>query len=196
MYLFFDCETTGLPRNWKAPVTDVDNWPRVVQVAWARYDSKNRHLGARSYIVTPEGFTIPRDAQRVHGISTARALVEGTPLKKVLTALKTAAMEAEVLIAHNLRFDEGVIGAEFLRQGMKIPFTGKDRLCTMLESTEFCRLPGPYGYKWPTLAELHSTLFGEDFEESHDAEADVIACAKCFFELKRRHVIGSKRWRA
>jgi len=30
MYLFFDTETTGLPRNWKAPVTDLDNWPRMV----------------------------------------------------------------------------------------------------------------------------------------------------------------------
>ena len=33
-YLFFDTETTGLPKNWKAPVTDTENWPRIVQIAW------------------------------------------------------------------------------------------------------------------------------------------------------------------
>ena len=27
MIFFFDTETTGLPRNWKAPITDIDNWP-------------------------------------------------------------------------------------------------------------------------------------------------------------------------
>ena len=32
MYLIFDTETTGLPRNFKAPITDTDNWPRVVQL--------------------------------------------------------------------------------------------------------------------------------------------------------------------
>ena len=27
MYLIFDTETTGLPKNFKAPITDTDNWP-------------------------------------------------------------------------------------------------------------------------------------------------------------------------
>ena len=190
MYLVFDCETTGLPRNWKAPVSEVDNWPRVVQIAWAKYDNKGRNRGTNCYIVKPSGFTIPRDAQRVHGISTSRALADGSPLKKVLAAMETAVGEAEVLVAHNLRFDENVIGAEFLRSGMQNPFATKEKLCTMLGSTEFCRLPGPYGYKWPTLAELYSALFDVGFEDSHDAEADVLACAKCFFELRKRGVIS------
>lgn len=44
MYLFIDCETTGPPKNYRAPVDDLDNWPRLVQLAWARYDAKHRHL--------------------------------------------------------------------------------------------------------------------------------------------------------
>ena len=31
-YLFFDTETTGLPKNYNAPITDTDNWPRLVQL--------------------------------------------------------------------------------------------------------------------------------------------------------------------
>ena len=38
MYLIFDTETTGLPKNWKAPITDTDNWPRCVQIAWQLHD--------------------------------------------------------------------------------------------------------------------------------------------------------------
>jgi hypothetical protein len=56
----------------------------------------------------------------------------------------------------------------------------------MMQSTEICHIPGPYGFKWPTLAQLHQELFQTTFEDAHDAGADVAACAKCFFELKRR----------
>jgi len=34
MYLFFDAETTGIPRNYKVPASDHRNWPRLVQIAW------------------------------------------------------------------------------------------------------------------------------------------------------------------
>ena len=51
MYLFFDTETTGLPKKWKAPVTDLDNWPRMIQIGWTlcnkegkRVDSALLHL--------------------------------------------------------------------------------------------------------------------------------------------------------
>jgi DNA polymerase III epsilon subunit-like protein len=189
MYLFLDTETTGLPIDWNASVSDLNNWPRVVQVAWTCYDAKGRHVVTKSFIVKPDGFSIPREAQQVHGISTAKALARGRPLRTVLKALAADLGEARVVIAHNLQFDENVIGAEFLRQSLKIPFQGKKRLCTMVESTEYCCLPRRYGYKWPTLAELHEVLFGESPPEGHDAEVDATTCAKCFFELKRRRVI-------
>ena len=32
-YLFFDTETTGVPQDYKAPSSDTDNWPRMVQLA-------------------------------------------------------------------------------------------------------------------------------------------------------------------
>jgi len=193
MYLFIDCETTGLPVNWKAPITDLDNWPRVVQLAWARYDAKHRHLETKSQIIKPRGFKIPRDAQRIHGISTSRALAHGRPLKSVLKALAQAATEADIVIAHNLRFDESIISAEFLRLGLTPPFGRKHRICTMIETTDFCRLKGEYGYKWPKLGELYSELFDDEFEEVHDAGADVVACAKCFFELKKRGVVSVRK---
>lgn len=38
MHIVLDCETTGLPRDWKAPAANVDNWPRIVQLAWTTYE--------------------------------------------------------------------------------------------------------------------------------------------------------------
>jgi DNA polymerase-3 subunit epsilon len=190
MYMIIDCETTGLPMNWKASISNVDMWPRTVQIAWSVYDKDDRHLESISRIIRPDGFTIPESAQRVHGISTARALAEGESLISVLKEFSAAAGKSEIIVAHNLKFDESVISAECLRIGIALPFSGKKRICTMVKTTEFCAISSPYGYKWPTLSELYWKLFGSRYKEAHDAGADVAACAQCFFELKKRNVIS------
>jgi DNA polymerase-3 subunit epsilon len=191
MYLIIDCETTGLPRNWKAPISNLENWPRVVQIAWALYDRDDRHLESLTHLIRPDGFAIPDEAHRVHGINTARAMAEGKKLATVLNDLSEATGRSQVIVAHNIRFDESVISAEYLRLNAKPPFAGKRRICTMAGATDFCRIQGPYGYKWPTLSQLHWELFRSGYEEAHDAGADVAACAKCFFELKRRQVLSA-----
>jgi len=189
MYLFFDTETTGRPRQYRAPVTDLDNWPRLVQLAWVLTDAEGTELEAEEHIIRPDGFDIPDDAARVHGISTIRARAEGVEIGGVLLAFTAAIDRADTLVAHNMSFDEPVMGAEFLRAGLGNPVPIRPRVCTMEGSTEFCRLPGRYGYKWPTLDELHRTLFETPVDGAHQALVDVRACVRCFFELKRRQVL-------
>mgnify|MGYP005811906785 CR=1 FL=1 len=193
MYLIVDSETSGLPRDWRAPVTRVDNWPRAIQIAWALYDRDGAPLSADSQIVRPVGFTIPPDAVAIHGITTARALAEGRPIADVLGDLSAAVASARVVVAHNASFDAAIIGAEYVRLGLRPPFSAETMVCTMRGSADFCRIPGPRGFKWPTLDELHRTLFGAGFDGAHDAGADVAACAACFFELLRRGVIRVRR---
>src|SRR6056300_1659134 len=84
MYLFFDTETSGLPTNWKAPVSDLSNWPRMIQVAWILCSGDGERLESASYIIRPEGFEIPAEASAVHGITTEIALNEGVKLNEVL----------------------------------------------------------------------------------------------------------------
>jgi len=185
-----DCETTGLPKNWNAPISDLNNWPRVIQVAWSFYDAKDQHLKSALHLIQPDGFTIPAEAQRIHGITTSRALAEGKQLLDVLRDLNSAIEESEILIAHNLKFDERVLSAEFLRMNLQPPFRNKKRYCTMENTTQLCRIPSSRGYKWPSLAELHWELFQSGLEAAHEAGADVATCAKCFFELKHRGIVS------
>lgn len=189
MYLFFDTETTGLPRNWKAPVTDLGNWPRLVQLAWLLYDKKGVKIKGGDFIIKPEGFTIPSEASRIHGISTEKAQREGADLQTVLRDFADLISRADYLVAHNMSFDEKIAGAEFLRKKMTNAIPCKMRICTMISSTDFCALDGPYGYKWPKLSELHYKLFGTGFEESHNAAVDINATARCFWELRQMGVI-------
>ena len=185
MYLFFDTETTGLPRNYKAPVTDLNNWPRLVQLAWLFYDESGNKIAGNDIIIKPEGFTIPVESSRIHGISTERAMREGVSLTEVLQEFQLRIDQAEFLVAHNMSFDEKILGAEFLRCKMANPVPTKKQICTMQSTTNFCAINGPYGYKWPKLSELHYKLFQTGFDEAHNAAVDINATAKCFWELKR-----------
>lgn len=187
--LFFDTETTGLPKSWKAPTEDVENWPRLVQLAWILYSGEGVELARMNRIVRPSGFEIPIGASGVHGITTERALDEGVELLPVLKEFEDAALSAEQFGAHNIAYDRKIMGAELLRAGRTNIMKEKPLVCTMMGSTKFCAIPGLYGPKWPKLQELHRKLFNQDFDGAHDALADVEATARSFFELRRLGVM-------
>jgi len=189
MYLFFDTETTGLPRNYNAPVSDSANWPRMVQIAWQVYDNDGNHIESHDFIIRPEGYKIPDDAARIHGISTERAIAEGYDLTEILDKFNNQLEKASVLVAHNISFDEKIVGAEFHRKAVQNQINKKQKICTMKSTADFCKIPGNYGYKWPKLSELHKTLFGSHFQEAHNAAADIQATVKCFWKLREKGIL-------
>jgi len=191
MYLIFDTETTGLPHNKTAPVEDLDNWPRLVQIAWQLHDHSGKLLSTGNHIVKPEGFTIPFNAEKIHGISTKRALEVGEDLAEVLDKFSEDVKQAEVLVGHNIEFDNKIIGAEYLRTEKENLLSEAKNIDTAEDTKEFCQLQGGIGgrLKPPKLIELYEKLFGEKFDDAHDAAYDVDATAKAFFECLRRKVI-------
>jgi DNA polymerase-3 subunit epsilon len=189
MILFFDTETTGLPKNWKAPVTDLNNWPRLAQLAYLLYDKRGNLIANGDHIIKPDGFTIPVESSQIHKITQNRAINEGISLRSALIDFNNVIEMANSVVAHNMSFDEKIIGAEYIRTGIPNLISQKKRLCTMEKSTNFCSLPGTYGYKWPKLSELHFKLFNTGFEEAHNAAIDIKATAKCFWEMKKMGII-------
>ena len=191
MYLIFDTETTGLPQNWKAPLTDFDNWPRMVQIAWQMHDEKGALIDVKNFIIKPEGYDIPYNAEQIHGISTERAQKQGVDLKTVLEEFTTDVKNSKFVVGHNIEFDNNIVGCELLRSEMNNLLSDFPLLDTMKGSVEYCQIPGGRGggFKWPSLTQLHEKLFGVDFDEAHNASADVEATARCFLELVRLKVI-------
>src|SRR5690606_16197406 len=189
MYLIFDTETTGLPKRWDAPITDTDNWPRCVQIAWQLHDDMGNIIEHQDYLVQPDGFNIPYDAEKIHGISTELAQQKGVPLTEVLEKFNTALAKTKFVVGQNVGFDLNIMGAEFHRHDVANILQELPVLDTCTEHTaNLCQLPGGrYGrFKLPTLTELHEFLFKVPFAEAHNAVADVEATTRCFLELVRR----------
>lgn len=187
IHLIFDTETTGLPKNWNAPLSDVENWPRLVQLSFIVSDGINYR--EFDFTIKPEGFEIPAEAAAIHGISTEKALAEGVDLRFALAILRAMVNVADKIVAHNIDFDRAIVGAEYHRLGLgaafEAKFASKDLFCTMKQSTALCGLSGTHGggNKWPKLIELYRQLFNEDFSDAHNSLADTRACARCYFEL-------------
>ena len=191
MYLIFDTETTGLPKNWNALYTDVNNWPRLVQLAWQLHDEMGNLVEAKDFLVFPDGYNVPYDAEKIHGISTLLAEKEGVPISHVLTQFNEALSKTKFIVGHNLAFDKNIVGCEFHRLNIQNRLQTSLSLDTMTEKTaDLCKLPGGRAgrFKWPSLTELYRLLFQSALSEAHNATADVEATTRCFFELIRKGV--------
>ncbi len=191
MYLIFDTETTGLPKRYNAPVSDSDNWPRCIQIAWQLHDAMGNLIEHQDYLVKPDGFNIPFDAEKIHGISTELATAEGISLEEVAEKFQDALSKTKFIVGQNVDFDVNIMGAEFFRLGIENPLPKLPVLDTCTETTaQLCQIPGGRGgkFKLPTLTELHEFLFNEPFAEAHNATADVEATTRCFLELVRRQI--------
>ena len=195
MYLIFDTETTGLPKKWNAPLTDSENWPRCIQIAWQIHDAAGAVISHEDYLIQPDGYTIPFDSEQIHGISTALAEAQGVPLDEVLEKFHKALDEVDYVVGHNVSFDRNIMGAEYLRSGLEDVLENKAVVDTCTEETaQLCQLPGGRGgkFKLPTLSELYRFLFQESFMEAHNATADVEATSRAFLELLRQDKIHPK----
>jgi DNA polymerase III epsilon subunit-like protein len=185
-----DTETVGLPINYKAPPSDTENWPRMIQLAFIVLDKDMVTTQEYSAIIKPDGFTIPKEASDLHGITTERAMAEGIPLIDAMVSFCNAVNECEVIVAHNLAFDQSVIGAEMIRTGIYPVKKERKKICTMEASTAFCAIPGQYGkFKWPKLQELYKKLFDKEFDGAHNALNDVLATRECFWSLMAQGII-------
>lgn len=187
IYLIFDTETTGLPANYKAPTSDVNNWPRLVQLSWVITDGVERQ--EFDFIIKPDGYEIPAHVAEIHGITQERAMAEGRDREFILNIFRSFVNLADQIVAHNLDFDKAIVGAEYYRlfgdNRFEKRLAEKQLFCTMLKSTEMVGIKGTHAgqSKWPKLIELYKHFFNETFDGAHNSLNDTRACERCFKKL-------------
>lgn len=195
--LFFDSETSGLPL-WSEPSED-PRQPHIVQLAALLVDPESREvLSTLDVIVQPDGWLIPEEVAKVHGITTEKAAALGVPESLALEPLLAMHEKAGLRVAHNEPFDMRIVRigikrffSEDIDDATADAWKAAPTACTQRLGTPICQLPatdrmraaGRFHYKSPNLGELYRHLFGEEFDGAHSALADVRACMRAYFEI-------------
>ena len=178
--LFFDTETTGLPRKRGiSALEDATIWPELVTISWQIYDDRER-VKKESYIVKPVGFKIPMESVKFHGVTTEFAEDNGKPLVDVLLHFAEDAKSCNWIVAHNLEFDKNVVFHSFKWRIFKdVEWWPAGEFCSLQKSMNEMKLFSKYGkpsdpYKMPGLDELWKDTFGSlPPPNAHSSDRDV-----------------------
>jgi len=188
-YLFMDLETSGLPVDFSAKITDTANWPRIVQIAAILTDESGGVLKELDLIVQPSNFKI--ENAYIHGITQEIAAKQGVQLSFALRLLNSIVKNDTTIVCHNVDFDIPVLMCELYRVGLFDPFFDRNFICTQKQTAELLQIPYPapgfegQKWKWPSLAELHRWCGFGEVKRAHTAFADARACMNCFFFIKK-----------
>ncbi|MEE9372325.1 MAG: hypothetical protein V3V00_04655 [Saprospiraceae bacterium] len=186
MYLIFDTSTAGKPKTYKADISKVSNWPRIMHISWILLGEDLKPIEDHNYLITPDDYTINEKLIKNIHVETDEFNNNGNELPKVLEKLMASSDKAQYIFAHNLKLNGSIVGAECYRNAMGNFLAHKESYCLMHEATFYCKLEGKRGgYKWPSLQEMHTTIFKQGFSPSGNARADVIAASRCFIALKK-----------
>lgn len=192
MILFFDTETTGFVQD-RFPVDHPDQ-PYIVQLAAQLCHDDGEPIAGFSLIVNPGvgEVRIPERASAVHGVTEEVAAQFGVSAEFALSAFTHLYQRADVVCAHNVKFDRAVIETAIARHYRKTMPLRKTLFCTMEASTPIINLPptermiaaGFNKPKPPKLEECIKHFFDEDLDGAHDAMIDLAACRRVYLHLK------------
>ena len=185
-YLIFDVTPIRKPLDYKAPFSDTFSWPRMIHLSWIMLNEEYKPVKDYDCIVIPDGFNIDKNIEKYAKLEPEEITNKGEKLEDILQQFAQSIDNTEYIFAHNLSLCENVVAAEFLRKGISHNLFKTERFCLMQESTYYCKIPSRSGgYKWPTLRELHATLFNTGYSPSGNARADVIAAARSFIKMMK-----------
>lgn len=189
--LVFDTETTGLPKERFASFKDTHLWPHVIQLCAVMFDTETHCLTKECNIIQiADNVELESKSVEIHGITREKSQTEGIPIGDAMRSFSSLSRQADVIVAHNIRFDKSMLMVESQRCGVRHElYRSKNYCCTMKTNKELCNIiaksakDGEEYIKYPTLSELHEKLFGVRPVHTHDAFVDVLICMRCYLKV-------------
>lgn len=187
----FDTETTGLVSDFKTDSLKMNLQvePFVVQLAWvvASIDTTTgefeiikqvNHLILPRRSDTASYDEMPQQAFDVHHKSYEDCMLTGIHMNVALQELQNAIVEFDVtcLVAHNARYDTRMLDYECVRCNHGRFMLTQHIVCTQRLSKPFAQA----GAIPANLMSIYKFFVGHEFENAHDAFADVLACLQVF----------------
>ena len=184
--IFLDTETTGLAPFHERQIIypgrhELWNACRIVQIAWIVCNDQGEVVATHEYLIKPDGFIIPEESTRIHGITHDDAVLQGKEIKEVLNLLLKELDTCRMIVAHNVEFDYNVILSEIFRCKTNSPemsekmFIYTDKYCTMKHGTQ-------KGRRWPKLGALYEEYFKcKPSLRLHSALNDTLICKDIYY---------------
>ena len=193
--LVFDCESTGLVRS-KSPLTDPAQ-PHIVSLSALQVqvtDSDMYIQQSMSKLVTPTNWewddseTSEDRAFAVHKLPVDYCAKWGRSEEAVLEEFLELWNNECELVAHNLKFDAGLISCAIARhygQGEVLSaFLNSEGFCTMNESAPIVDARGAKGQKKkPNLKEAYEFFTGNKLIDHHSANRDAVAALEVWIGI-------------
>lgn len=196
LVMVYDTETTG-KTDFKAAY-NAPHQPNIVQIGYKVFTPNKDVLFEIGHLVNTTGFKewsgIEPDAQDVHHISEDLVRDYGISPADTLMMWALWAKQCSLFVGHNEQFDHNVMQCFAFRAGYNPGEIFRDGAvyCTMKSSTNICCIPSPKGggYKWPKLNEAYPFFFNKQFDNAHNALADVNPTAEIFWaHIERGHYV-------
>ena len=204
--LFYDLETTGIiktPRGVK-PEEEYPNYEeldkydaaRIVSIGWIYNEKFNYNYeieikDINEKIIKPNGFLIPDESVKIHGITNDKANNKGKDILKILKKIGKIIKECEYIIGYNIYYDVNVLLSELYRNGRnktikKILNLKEEKkiICIGQLSSNFAKPDGftKYStYAIPKQIDVYKKCFGKELVNAHNAKFDVLAMIKIMF---------------
>lgn len=208
--LVFDTETNG-----KRPKrAQLNQEPAITQIAGVLFEGRRpvAHLSCFTHPVRFNGSPAPvpdpelnpnvelteKDYEffRNSGITEERIALVGRPLKTGLAEFNQMVKVADRIVAHNIQFDDPITRSNYARVAApQQEYWNTPKYCTMKTLEPVLKLPGKYGFKFPTLDESYRALVDPmGFSGAHDAMVDVQACADVLWAVEDAIEAGDERF--
>ena len=187
-FLFIDTETSGLPKNWRAPYSKENNWPHILQMAWIIFDQHFVEIKRANHYIENSGFIIDKSAQKIHHITNDFLKLHGEPIQPIMQSFCADMKKFNPLvIGHFVELDFHMVNVELNRLGIESIFSLSTFYCTMKTSADYVTNTVISHLK---LDKFYTILFNEEPDETHNALIDALNTSKIFFHLLRDQKIS------
>ena len=179
----FDTETTGLLKPESA---NLELQPYITEIYCVKIDESFQIIEEIDTFVKPP-IPIPPEVVKINNINDE--MVKDAPVFPLLySRLAKFFTGVDVVVAHNLPFDIGILLNELRRidKVTKFPWP-RHQICTV-EKTMHLK-----GHRLK-LAQLHQIALGKGFKDAHRAKQDVFALVRCFHWLTENNHIDLKEY--
>jgi DNA polymerase-3 subunit epsilon len=153
-YLVVDVETSGIT-DYRKPA-DAEGQPYLASLAMIFLDDQLAVEREQQFLIKPDGWVMPKEAEAINGLSTEHLTANGVPVRDALLAYSLAIEAGYVVVGFNVQFDAKIIRGSLRRNNLPDLFEKTATICVMRGLVGVCKIPyanGRGGFKFPKLAE-------------------------------------------